>query len=394
MKVLYFNHVGNLAGAARSLLELLSSFSKGKIEPYLISPNGKFADEIRLRGLPIMNTTGISQFDNTRYGYYRKFRWLILLREFILFFFTIQIMIKAKKKWGEFDLIHINEITMLPVIILSRLIFRKSKIVVHVRSNQRKKNNIRLRLINYFLRKHVNLIISIDQNVKFSLSENLKNTVIHNGLNLKIRNIKSIKTDNKFNVNMVGMIHESKGCYDFVKAAKICIEKGYKIDFIFHGYEKFRPNTLLNKILKFLNFKQDISFEIIKLIQKLSLSQHFHFNNFTSDFNSIYSNQNILCFTSLLESPGRPVFEAAHFKVPCILAISNPMNDTFINGVTGLTYLSSDYRDLAEKIIYMYNNPEVTKKMGEKAYLLANKNFNSVINAKKVLNKYQKIIKT
>ena len=42
MKVLYICHVGNLAGAARSLLELLSSFPKGKIDPYVISPKGRF----------------------------------------------------------------------------------------------------------------------------------------------------------------------------------------------------------------------------------------------------------------------------------------------------------------------------------------------------------------
>ena len=394
MRVLYFNHVGNLAGASRSLLELLSSFSKEKIEPYLISPNGKFADEIRLRGLPIMNTIGISQFDNTRYGHYRKLRWIILLREFILFFFTLNIMIKAKKKWGNFDLIHINEVTMLPVVILAKLIFKNSKIVVHVRSKQRQKTNIRLKLINYFLKKHVNILLAIDENVSHSLQKNLRNTVIHNGINLKKIKIKHIKDNKKFTVNMVGMIQKSKGCFDFVKAANICIQKGYKIDFVFHGYEKFRPHTLLNKILKFLDFKEDISIEIKKLIKDLKLSKNFHFKDFTSDFNSIYSNQNILCFTSLLDSPGRPVFEAAHFKVPSILAVSQPMNDTFINGETGLTYLLFDYKDLAKKIMYLYDNPNICKDMGEKAFLLANKNFNQIINSEKVVKLYQEAIKT
>ena len=394
MRILYINHVGNLAGAARSLVELLFSFPKGTIDPYVISPKGKFANEIRLRGLPIINTIGISQFDNTQYGHYRNIRWIILLREFILLFFTINIMIKAKKKWGEFDIIHINEVTMLPVVILSRLIFKKSRLVVHVRSKQRQKRDIRLKFINYFLSKNVDLLISIDKNVSYSLQENLRNTVIHNGLNLKSRKIKYIKKDQKFNVNMVGMIQKSKGCFDFVMAANICIKKGYDINFIFHGYEKYRPYTYLNKTLKFLGFKQDVSLEIMELIQKLNLSKHFHFNNFTTDFNKIYSNQNILCFTSLLDSPGRPVFEAAHFKVPSILAISEPMNDTFIDKETGLTYLSSNYKDLAKKIMYLYDNPRISKNMGEKAFLLANKNFDQIINTKKVLKMYQEIVST
>ena len=393
MRVLYITHVGNLAGAARSLLELILSFPKNKIHPHIISPEGMFADEIRAKRIPIINTIGISQFDNTQYSFYRKLRWIIILREFFLFFCTLKALIKAKKLWGNFDVIHINEITMLPAIILAKLIFKKSKLLVHVRSKQRQKNNIRLKLINYFLRKNVDVLISIDKNVSNSLHKSLSNTIIHNGLNLKSRKIKYKKNDKNFTVNMVGMIHKSKGCFDFVNAARICVEKGYEISFVFHGSENYRPNTILNKTLKLLDFKQDVSLEIKELIHELNLSKYFHFNIFTTDFNKIYSNQNILCFTSVLNSPGRPVFEAAYFKVPSILAIFEPMNDTFIDGETGLTYLSSDYKDLANKIMYLYDNPKIRSDMGEKAFALADKNFDQIINSEKVLKKYQDMIR-
>ena len=101
MRVLYISHVGNLAGAARSLLELILSFPKNKIHPHIISPEGIFADEIRAKRIPIINTVGISQFDNTQYSFYRKLRWIIILREFFLFFCTLKTLIKAKKIWGN-----------------------------------------------------------------------------------------------------------------------------------------------------------------------------------------------------------------------------------------------------------------------------------------------------
>ena len=394
MKILYINHVGNLAGTSRSLLELISSFPKGKINAHIISPKGKFADTIRLKGIPIINTLGICQFDNTEYSHYRNLRWLILLREIVLFFFTINILIKARRVWGNFDIIHINEITMIPLVILIKFLFNKAKIVVHCRSKQRKKNNLRLQLINYLLMRNVNLIIAIDENVNSSLSNHLRKTTIHNGLNLQKTKIKYQIKDKQFIVGMVGMIHKSKGCFDFIKAASICIEKGYQIDFIFYGYEKFRPQTFLNKTLKLLGFKQDISLEIMNLIKKLKLSRHVYFKEFTTDFNEIYSKQKILCFTSLFDSPGRPIFEASFFKVPSIVAISQPMNDTFINNETGLTFLSSNYKDLAKKIMYMFDNPKVRRNMGEKAFLIANKNFNSIVNSNKVIEKYKEIIKT
>ena len=70
------------------------------------------------------------------------------------------------------------------------------------------------------------------------------------------------------------------------------------------------------------------------------------------------------------------------------------MNDTFINNETGLTFLSSNYKDLAKKIMYMFDNPKVRRNMGEKAFLIANKNFNSIVNSNKVIEKYKEIIKT
>ena len=121
MKILYINHVGNFAGSSRSLFELITSFQKKKVYPHLITPKGNFADKIIDLKIPTIKSFGISQFDNTQYGYYRKTRWIILLREFFLFFLTVYVLFKARKKWGEFDIIHINEITMMPVIILSKL---------------------------------------------------------------------------------------------------------------------------------------------------------------------------------------------------------------------------------------------------------------------------------
>ena len=101
MKILYINHVGNFAGTSRSLFELITSFPKKSVYPYLISPRGNFADKIIDLKIPMIKSIGISQFDNTQYGYYRKLRWIILLREFCLFFLTIYVLYKAKKNGGN-----------------------------------------------------------------------------------------------------------------------------------------------------------------------------------------------------------------------------------------------------------------------------------------------------
>ncbi len=390
MKILYINHVGNFAGTSRSLFELITAFPKGNVYPHLISPKGNFTDKIMDLKIPLIKTFGISQFDNTQYGYYRKLRWIILLREFFLFFVTVYVLSQAKKKWGEFDIIHINEMTMIPAIIISKLIFKKSKLFVHVRSKQRKKNNVRLKLINYILKRYVDLIICIDQNVSSTIPKSLHKLVIHNGLNVKkIKFKQTIR--NKFTVAMVGMMHKSKGCLNFIKAANICKKNGYDINFVFYGYEKFNPDKLINKILNIFNFQQDVSLEAKELIKYFKMETSFILKKFTTNLNEIYPNQNVLCFLSSFDSPGRPIFEAGFYKVPSLVSISNPMNDTFINNKTGIIVNGLNPRDIAKKILYLFDNPKERKKMGKEAFMLANKNFNASKNAKKILKKYKEI---
>ena len=41
---------------------------------------------------------------------------------------------------------------------------------------------------------------------------------------------------------------------------------------------------------------------------------------------------------------------------------------------------------------YLYENPIIRKKMGKNAFILANKNFNSIKNAKQVLQMYSELL--
>ena len=109
--------------------------------------------------------------------------------------------------------------------------------------------------------------------------------------------------------------------------------------------------------MNILEFKQDISLEVKDLIKSLKLESSFTFKKFTTDLNKIYLNQDILCFLSSFDSPGRPIFEAAFYKVPSLASISKPMNDTFINNETGIKVDASSPRDIAKNItrgIYLY----------------------------------------
>ena len=73
MKILYIQHASVLGGSSKSLLELIENLpSDVKID--VLCPKGKYSDLLIEKGIKVFNILGIPQFDNTRYGYYRKFR--------------------------------------------------------------------------------------------------------------------------------------------------------------------------------------------------------------------------------------------------------------------------------------------------------------------------------
>ena len=95
----------------------------------------------------------LSKFDNTDIGYYRGFRWLILLREFFICFSHFLTISEIKKKNEDIDIIHVNEITAVPTIFILRFFF-KIPIILHVRTVF-KKDNFFGKLIIKYIKKSV-----------------------------------------------------------------------------------------------------------------------------------------------------------------------------------------------------------------------------------------------
>jgi len=401
ISVLYIHHIGTFGGASRSLLEMIRAFPSGSVKAHLITQRGNVVKIFKNQGIPVIDTIGISQFDNTRYGYYRKFRWALLVREFVYLYPTSISILKAKKIWNDIDIVHINEITNLLPIIICKFIFKKP-VVVHCRSvQQNKKAKIRYRIINYFVNKYSNRIIAIDNTVRQSLPSKLKIEVIHNGFNLNNNQQKEQEnTGEIFNelyristgymkIAMVGNLLKFKGVYEFVKAAKICIDKKLKIIFIFVGASPYNRKTLKSNVLKKIGLHHYINFDITNYIQKNNLNNNFRFVPFTQYIHSIYKIIDVICFPSHLNAVGRPVIEASFYKVPSIVAITDPLDDTMIDGETGLCVQPKNYRAIADAIEYFYSNPHEIKRMGEAAYQLALKNFDINKNAEKMLKIYK-----
>lgn len=389
LRVLYVHHAGPFGGASRSLYELIRAFPDGSVRPLVLTRHGQFLSILKAAGIEVLGCRGVSQFDNTRYGHYRGARWLILLREIAYLPTTLLGLLAARRCWGRVDLVHINDLTLVPAIWLAKLLFR-CPVVVHIRSVQMPLTGWRGCLLRAVFSRNADRFIAIDETVRRSVDVSLEPVVIHNGLSIAARHSKShAVSEDMFTVGMVGGLSRAKGCLEFVEAAKFCCDQRGGIRFVFVG-QSMRPRSRLRDVvLGLLGLSQEIEEELRTRIAIWSLQSAVEFWPFTLELDKVYGKLDAICFPSYFDAPGRPIFEAALFGVPSIAAISNPTADTIVDGLTGIIVSPRDPKQLAQAIQSLAADREKCRAMGENARKLALDHFDIEKNSRRVFALYR-----
>jgi glycosyltransferase involved in cell wall biosynthesis len=400
LEVLYVHHAGTFGGASRSLLELIEGFPPGSVKPRLLTQRGAVAAIFRSRGVEVIESAGISRFDHTRFSHYRGRRWLLLAREVFYLPFTLAALLRARSKWRAIDVVHVNEVVALPAILLAKCVLRRP-IVVHVRSvQQARAGGLRGRLVSGVLRRHADAVIAIDETVRRSLPADVAAEVIHNAYTPRARAVPASgaapllppRKPGVLRVAMVGNPLAFKGVREFVAAARLCRERGLPAEFVLAGAGGSPRTGLLHRVLKAAGFVHDAAGELHDTVARDGLQQSVTLLPFTQDIDAIYANVDVLCFPSYLDAAGRPVFEAAFWRVPSIVAVREPQPDTLVDRETGLCIAPGDPAAIADAVAYFCARPDEAARMGEAAQRLALANFDARRNASRVLEVYRRVL--
>lgn len=393
MEVLYISGIGQSGGASRSLLELVSELKLLEIEPHFIFPRGNVQAAFTSLTDSIWIARGLSRFDNTMASHYRGARWLVLIREILRLPGTAIAIWRATQHLTNTDVIHINEILDLPSGLIAKAIMKRP-LIVHVRSKQHDMTKSwRGRLIKHILKRHADALIAIDGVVRSSLPDELNVDVIHNSFSPNLSRPKpKLPSDRaSIRIGFVGNILHSKGILDLVKAVSLLRKRGHKASLVIAGGRLRNLQGPQRAVLKLLNLESDALPEVVRLIEEDGLNAHVELIGYTNDISQLYSKIDVLAFPSYLDAPGRPIFEAAFFSVPCITCISQPTDDTFVPNETGLSVPPGDAHSLASAIEYFLRHPSEIDRMGKNALLLAQKFSNPKTNAAKVADLYKRI---
>lgn len=391
MKVLYLHPAGAFGGASKSLIELFSLLRGAGVMGTVLTPAGTAASAFAAAGLSITTVKGLSQFDNTRYGYYRKLRWLILLRELFLLPFSLSALWRLRRE--TFDLIHVNEITLLPLGVFAKWLLRLP-LVVHVRSLQRKPEaGLRSRLLNALLRQYADAVVPIDHTVAATLAPDLPLSVIHNGLKVADLPAKApVEESVAVKVGFLGVLIPLKGIFELLQAISILKERGVRIWCLVAGENARQLSGFKAWLLGKLGFARDVRVELENYIQQEALAEHVQLLGFVGDVRELYPQLDILCFPSHLDAAGRPVFEAAFYSIPSVVAVQNPMPDAILHEVTGLAVPKPDPMLIADALQRLAQDVPLRRQLGQQAKVWAEQTFSIEANADRMLDLYRRVL--
>lgn len=390
MNILYLHPAGNYGGASKSLIELFSKLRQGGVRGTVLTPRGSARGAFARAGMDVVTVKGLSQFDHTRFGHYRRLRWIILLRE--IYLLPASLWALWSMRASTFDLIHANEITLLPLACVAKRIFR-CPLVVHVRSLQHAAGTgLRSRMVAYLLRRHADAVVAIDHTVANSLVPDLPLTVIHNGLQLDAQAGISAPRDatHRPTAAMLGVLARMKGVYEFLEAARILVhERGVDARFLIAGENARAVTGIKAAVLRWLGFSEDVQAELHRRVGDYGLRQHVLMPGFVEDVRTVYPSIDVLCFPSHLDAAGRPVFEAAWYGIPSIVAVRNPVPDAIVDGVTGIAIARPDPVLLADAMQRLLTDAPYRATLGVQARQWAERYFGIAGNAALMLELYQ-----
>lgn len=402
MNVMYIDGVGPFGGASRSLYEAVAALRCDGISPYFVAARGTALDIYSKVSIGVVDTRGLTRFDNTEYSRYRGVRWLVLLREIFHFPFTIIALLKAQHRWrGQIHLIHVNEVTEIIPGVIAKWLF-KVPMVVHVRSPQSKnEHSWRTRAISWLLSHFADAVIAINETTRATLPACLLVDVIQNSFTAArgpdidtaiLSKLDGLRPQS-LKVGFVGNLHVSKGIFDLLEAARLLHDQGCDVEVVVVGGHTRRGGGIKGWLLRLMGLAQDVHGDLVERIALYGLESSFHLLGPTHDIQCVYERLDVIAFASHFDAPGRPVFEAAFSGVPCIACVSDPKPDTMVHGETGLAIPAHDPLALAQAIRYFESNRGEVRRMGAQARQLAVDNFQPVLNARKLKQVYERVLK-
>ena len=185
---------------------------------------------------------------------------------------------------------------------------------------------------------------------------------------------KPIDANGRVRLAVIGTLAEGKGQEDAVRAVAELVARGRDVELLLVGYKN---PAYFSKL--------DV------LIQSLKLEDHVRIEDFSADPYSIILGSDILLVCSRNEAFGRVVVEGMLLGRPVVYSRSGGIPEYMKDGVTGLSYAPGDGHELARRIQEFIDDPMRTTQIIEEAKRYAEAKFSRDAYGGEVFRTMQKL---
>ena len=353
-----FLHSSFIGGAERSAFDLVNLLSQkyGAVSTVILPTEGPLVGWFRGIGVPVIVI-------NYRWWCYdgSLVNWEILFQEGLRNIFEIKdLFIKINP-----DII-MTQTIVIPWGMISSIILNKPHIW-NVREFGEKDHGYNFyypfKEVLNMINKSSSYITTCGREVKNVLFPNLDDNKIniaysHIKLDKNIKlNIKTSRLNNSISLVIPGMIVQSKGQIEAVKAIDELVNKRH--------YKNIELLIIGSMNSVYVN-------EIKSFIIKKGLSKFIIIRGFQDNISEVIYNSDIVLICSRMEAFSRIPVEALLLEKPIIASCSGGNIEIIKDAVNGYLYKQGDYYDLADKIEYYLLNPDEISVMGKRGPEIVN----------------------
>ena len=195
---------------------------------------------------------------------------------------------------------------------------------------------------------------------------------IHNGVDLNKFAFTGDKRNTFLNVGSIGRLEFWKGQHILLRAIPIIVE------------------TIKN--VRFTIVVNNRNNNLIKLAHELQIEKYIKFLDVVQNIEEIFCKFNIFVHTSIKPEPfGRVIIEAMAMGLPVISTNIGGPKEIIRDGYDGFLLPPGDSIVLAEKVIYLIDNPEIRYQVGRKALITVKEHFDIKKTTKKIEDLYNSL---
>jgi len=266
------------------------------------------------------------------------------------------------------DIVHLNDVGMgYGARIAKRY---NAKVIMHVRLVLSAKRKIFLRLTNFFIRRYVDAVISIDQSAHNKITHKVKRYVVYNPVSRLPNTVKIVEKKQSADLVVLFLANllPYKGIYEFLEVAdRLKTEKN--IRFIIAGGNS-RPkevySSFIGKILSALRIFRDHVELVQGIIQSKNMT-NVEYRGYIQNINDLLNEVDILLLPSFMNQTSRCIYEAALYGVPSIITMRDKVEDVIIDGITGYICNEKDINNMERHIKSLNNNRKIIDILGNNA---------------------------